>query len=39
MEKEKYVPAEVEIIDFVTGDILLISKYEDDELPLNSNKP
>ena len=34
MKKEKYEPAKLEIIKFMTEDILQISKYEEDELPI-----
>ena len=34
MKKEKYERSELEIIKFQTEDILTVSGYEDDELPL-----
>jgi len=34
MEKEKYERTELEIINFMTEDVLLISDYEEDELPI-----
>ena len=40
MKKEKYERTELEVIKFVTEDVLLTSgiDYEDDELPLTSNR-
>ena len=37
MKQEKYEPAELEIINFLTKDVLLISDYEEDETPLIGN--
>lgn len=39
MKKEKYERAEMEVIKFVTEDVLLTSSfdYEDDELPFSPN--
>ena len=34
MKQEKYEPAELEIIEFLTDDVLRISNLEDDELPI-----
>ena len=39
MKKERFELTELEIIRFQTQDVLLISKYEDDELPINQNHP
>ena len=40
MKKEKYERTELEIIRFLTEDIIMTSgiEYEDDELPLTPNR-
>ena len=40
MKKEKYERTELEVISFLMSDVLLTSdpEYEDDELPLTSNR-
>ena len=37
MEKEKFERTELEIIEFKTQDVLLVSDYEEDETPLIGN--
>ena len=39
MKKEKFELTELEIIRFQSQDVLVISNYEDDELPINQNQP
>ena len=41
MEKEPYLPTELEIIKFRTEDVICTSNinYEEDELPISPNKP
>lgn len=41
MVKEKYERTELEIIRFLTGDVIMTSSidYEDDELPFVPHKP
>ncbi len=34
MKQEKYEPAELEIIEYLTDDVLRISNLEDDKLPI-----
>ncbi len=40
MKKEKYERTEMEVIKFQTEDVIMTSgiDYEDDELPITSNK-
>lgn len=40
MKKEKYERTEMEVIEFQTEDVIMTSgiEYEDDELPITSNR-